>query len=145
MYTRLVSPAPTPLNPPVTCSNCNRNYARYQSKSYRSASPPSGSLVRCRFRHFYGSLRKHASRCEDRSWFHLRKCQFSKIVARDADTLAFQNMTGIFTGSALPALIATFFSSRQGALAATASIWVGFFSAVITWVCYLLPSSKKIY
>ncbi|QDS69458.1 hypothetical protein FKW77_006062 [Venturia effusa] len=44
------------------------------------------------------------------------------------------NMTGIFTGSALPGLIATFFSSRQGALAATASIWVGFFTAVITWL-----------
>ncbi|THW12977.1 sodium symporter family protein [Aureobasidium pullulans] len=44
------------------------------------------------------------------------------------------NMTGIFTGSALPALIATFFSTRQGALAATASIWTGFFSAVITWL-----------
>lgn len=44
------------------------------------------------------------------------------------------NMTGIFTGSALPALIATFFSTRQGSLAATASIWLGFVSAVITWV-----------
>ncbi|TVY19638.1 putative urea active transporter 1 [Lachnellula arida] len=44
------------------------------------------------------------------------------------------NMTGIFTGSALPALIGTFFSSRQGALAATASIWTGFFAAVITWL-----------
>jgi hypothetical protein len=44
------------------------------------------------------------------------------------------NMTGIFTGSALPALIATFFSERQGSLAAVASIWTGFFSAVITWV-----------
>jgi Na+/proline symporter len=44
------------------------------------------------------------------------------------------NMTGIFTGSALPALIATFFSGRQGSLAAVASIWTGFFSAVITWV-----------
>lgn len=44
------------------------------------------------------------------------------------------NMTGIFTGSALPALIATFFSTRQGSLAAVASIWTGFFSAVITWV-----------
>ena len=43
-------------------------------------------------------------------------------------------MTGIFTGSALPALVATFFSSRQGALAATTSVWIGFFSAVITWV-----------
>ncbi|KAI4750378.1 sodium symporter family protein [Aureobasidium sp. EXF-3400] len=44
------------------------------------------------------------------------------------------NMTGIFTGSALPALIATFFSTRQGSLAAVASIWTGFFSAVITWL-----------
>ncbi|KAK0124215.1 hypothetical protein ONS95_009193 [Cadophora gregata] len=44
------------------------------------------------------------------------------------------NMTGIFTGSALPALVATFFSSRQGALAATSSIWLGFFAAVITWL-----------
>jgi len=44
------------------------------------------------------------------------------------------NMTGIFTGSALPALVGTFFSSRQGALAATASIWTGFFAAVITWL-----------
>ncbi|TVY41695.1 putative urea active transporter [Lachnellula subtilissima] len=44
------------------------------------------------------------------------------------------NMTGIFTGSALPALVGTFFSSRQGALAATASIWIGFFAAVITWL-----------
>ena len=43
-------------------------------------------------------------------------------------------MTGIFTGSALPALVGTFFSSRQGAIAATASIWTGFFAAVITWV-----------
>src|SRR5690348_4403588 len=43
-------------------------------------------------------------------------------------------MTGIFTGSALPALVGTFFSSRQGALAATSSIWLGFFAAVITWV-----------
>ena len=48
---------------------------------------------------------------------------------------AVQNMTGIFTGSALPALVGTFFSTRQGPLAATASIWGGFFSAVITWVC----------
>jgi urea-proton symporter len=48
--------------------------------------------------------------------------------------LQYQNMTGIFTGSALPALVGTFFSSRQGALAATASIWTGFFAAVITWV-----------
>ncbi|KAG4441395.1 hypothetical protein IFR05_003152, partial [Cadophora sp. M221] len=44
------------------------------------------------------------------------------------------NMTGIFTGSALPALVGTFFSSRQGALAATSSIWLGFFAAVITWL-----------
>ncbi|KAI4764881.1 sodium symporter family protein [Aureobasidium sp. EXF-3400] len=44
------------------------------------------------------------------------------------------NMTGIFTGSALPALIATFFSTRQGALAATSSIWTGFVSAVVTWL-----------
>jgi SSS family transporter len=44
------------------------------------------------------------------------------------------NMTGIFTGSALPALVGTFFSSRQGALAATASVWTGFFAAVITWL-----------
>lgn len=44
------------------------------------------------------------------------------------------NMTGIFTGSALPALVGTFFSSRQGALAATASVWIGFFAAVITWL-----------
>ncbi|KUJ08332.1 putative DUR3-urea permease [Mollisia scopiformis] len=44
------------------------------------------------------------------------------------------NMTGIFTGSALPALVGTFFSSRQGAVAATASIWTGFFAAVITWL-----------
>lgn len=43
-------------------------------------------------------------------------------------------MTGIFTGSALPALVGTFFSSRQGALAAVASIWSGFFAAVITWI-----------
>lgn len=43
-------------------------------------------------------------------------------------------MTGIFTGSALPGLIATFFSSRQGAFAATASIWTGFVSAVIVWI-----------
>ena len=46
------------------------------------------------------------------------------------------NMTGIFTGSALPALIATFFSTRQGSLAATASIWLGLLSAVITWVSH---------
>ncbi|KAE9977030.1 hypothetical protein EG328_002299 [Venturia inaequalis] len=44
------------------------------------------------------------------------------------------NMTGIFTGSALPGLVGTFFSSRQGPLAATASIWIGFFAAVITWL-----------
>ena len=44
------------------------------------------------------------------------------------------NMTGIFTGSALPGLVGTFFSSRQGPLAATVSIWTGFISAVITWL-----------
>jgi hypothetical protein len=49
-------------------------------------------------------------------------------------------MTGIFTGSALPGLVGTFFSSRQGALAAIVSIWVGFFSAVITWVHFNLSS-----
>jgi urea-proton symporter len=43
-------------------------------------------------------------------------------------------MTGIFTGCALPGLVATFFSSRQGSLAAVASIWGGFLSAVITWL-----------
>ncbi|KAF3761228.1 hypothetical protein M406DRAFT_65726 [Cryphonectria parasitica EP155] len=44
------------------------------------------------------------------------------------------NMTGIFTGSALPGLILTFFSSRQGSLAATASIWTGFCTAIIVWL-----------
>jgi Na+/proline symporter len=52
-------------------------------------------------------------------------------------------MTGIFTGSALPALVGTFFSSRQGALAATASIWAGFFAAVITWVRHLSSHSAS--
>lgn len=57
-----------------------------------------------------------------------------RIYRTGLNDVASQNMTGIFTGSALPALVGTFFSSRQGALAATASIWLGFFAAVITWV-----------
>jgi len=44
------------------------------------------------------------------------------------------NFTGIFTGSALPGLVGTFFSSRQGALAATASVWVGFATSVTVWL-----------
>jgi len=43
-------------------------------------------------------------------------------------------MTGIFTGSALPGLVGTFFSSRQGALAIVSSIWGGFAVAVIVWI-----------
>jgi hypothetical protein len=43
-------------------------------------------------------------------------------------------MTGIFTGSALPGLVFTFFSSRQGSLAAVSSIWGGFGVAVIVWI-----------
>lgn len=43
-------------------------------------------------------------------------------------------MTGIFTGSALPGLVLTFFSSRQGSLAAVASVWGGFAVAVIVWL-----------
>jgi hypothetical protein len=45
-----------------------------------------------------------------------------------------ENMTGIFTGSALPGLVGTFFSARQGALAIISSIWGGFAVAVIVWI-----------
>ncbi|KZP31013.1 hypothetical protein FIBSPDRAFT_945510 [Athelia psychrophila] len=45
------------------------------------------------------------------------------------------SMTGIFTGATLPPLVGTFFSSRQGALAASASVWGGFITAVIVWLC----------
>ncbi|KAH0233559.1 sodium symporter family protein, partial [Aureobasidium melanogenum] len=58
----------------------------------------------------------------------------SMLHAVNIDLGFIYNMTGIFTGSALPALVATFFSTRQGALAATSSIWTGFVSAVITWL-----------
>ncbi|SCZ87362.1 BZ3500_MvSof-1268-A1-R1_Chr2-2g04828 [Microbotryum saponariae] len=44
------------------------------------------------------------------------------------------NMTGIFTGPALPPLVLTFFSSRQGKVAAGSSIWVGFAAGVIAWL-----------
>ncbi|SCV70237.1 BQ2448_1631 [Microbotryum intermedium] len=44
------------------------------------------------------------------------------------------NMTGIFTGPALPPLVLTFFSSRQGKVAAGSSIWVGFVAGVIAWL-----------
>jgi hypothetical protein len=56
-------------------------------------------------------------------------------LALDLKTkLTRQNMTGIFTGSALPPLVATFFSSRQGSLAAVSSIWGGFIAAVVVWL-----------
>lgn len=58
----------------------------------------------------------------------------SMLHGINVDLSFIYNMTGIFTGSALPGLVGTFFSSRQGALAMTASIWVGFVSAVITWL-----------
>ena len=61
------------------------------------------------------------------------------IIASDR-----QNMTGIFTCCGLPGLVATFFSERQGALAATASIWVGFFSAVATWIALAQRFSGEI-
>ncbi|KAM0786770.1 hypothetical protein ACM66B_002205 [Microbotryomycetes sp. NB124-2] len=44
------------------------------------------------------------------------------------------NMTGIFTGPAIPPLVLTFFSSRQSAIGASASIWAGFIAAVISWL-----------
>ncbi|KAK4057524.1 hypothetical protein OIO90_001593 [Microbotryomycetes sp. JL221] len=44
------------------------------------------------------------------------------------------NMTGIFTGPAIPPLVLTFFSSRQSAVGASAGIWVGFIAAVISWL-----------
>lgn len=43
-------------------------------------------------------------------------------------------MTGIFTGPALPPLVGTFFSSRQGPLAAGASLWAGFATSIIVWL-----------
>lgn len=44
------------------------------------------------------------------------------------------NMTGIFTGPAIPPLVGTFFSSRQGTLAATSAVWVGFATSVTVWL-----------
>lgn len=41
---------------------------------------------------------------------------------------------GIVTGCALPGLVATFYSSRQGAVTAVTSLWAGFGAAVITWL-----------
>lgn len=55
-----------------------------------------------------------------------------------------QNMTGIFTCCGLPGLVATFFSERQGRLAAIASIWIGFFSAVATWIALAKRFSGEI-
>lgn len=43
-------------------------------------------------------------------------------------------MTGIFTGSALPGLVGTFFSARQGSIAIVSSIWTGFAVAVVVWI-----------
>lgn len=77
----------------------------------------------------------------------------SMLFGIGVDLSFIYNMTGIFTGPGLPPLILTFFSSRQGALAAGASIWselhwtidtddtanllltaVGFVSGVIAWL-----------
>ncbi|GAA5929752.1 hypothetical protein JCM1841_002636 [Sporobolomyces salmonicolor] len=44
------------------------------------------------------------------------------------------NMTGIFTCPGLPPLILTFFSSRQGALAAATSVWLGFVAGIAAWL-----------
>lgn len=43
-------------------------------------------------------------------------------------------MTGIFTGPALPPLVGTFFSSRQGPIAAATSIWGGFVTGIVVWL-----------
>lgn len=44
------------------------------------------------------------------------------------------NMTGIFTGAAVPILVGTFFSSRQPVIAATLGPWLGFVVAVAVWL-----------
>ncbi|KZP03885.1 Na+/solute symporter [Athelia psychrophila] len=67
--------------------------------------------------------------------FSLWMAGFSSMLYGAGIDLNFiYNMTGIFTGAALPPLVGTFFSSRQGALAAGASVWGGFITAVIVWL-----------
>ncbi|KAL8283770.1 hypothetical protein RQP46_005202 [Phenoliferia psychrophenolica] len=67
--------------------------------------------------------------------FSLWMAGFASMLHGASIDLGFiYNMTGIFTGPALPPLVATFFWSRQSALAAGASIWTGFIGGVITWL-----------